>query len=263
VLDDEDLRYVYGMGRIAQVDGADTYYYLTDGLGSTMALTDEAGDVVNDYDYDVFGALRDSSGSQDNDFTFAGEQIDGSTGLHYLRARYYDRLSGRLVSEDPIPSSIGLPSTEARFVYVLNNPANLLDPSGMCAFGVPCPKPVKRAKDWVVNKAVDEIKKPANIASAVQAVSGFVITKACPLALTGPAAAAACGVASLAYAGATIYKWHESCEKARSGEYNDVQTKLAQILDATPLPGIVTKPIITKLGYELAKAIPWEIEGCD
>ena len=104
VLDDEDLRYVYGMGRIAQVDGADTYYYLTDGLGSTMALTDEAGDVVNDYDYDVFGALRDSSGSQDNDFTFAGEQIDGSTGLHYLRARYYDRLSGRLVSEDPIPA---------------------------------------------------------------------------------------------------------------------------------------------------------------
>jgi hypothetical protein len=41
--------------------------------------------VVNTYDYDVFGALRDSSGAQANDFTFAGEQVDGSTGLQYLR----------------------------------------------------------------------------------------------------------------------------------------------------------------------------------
>ena len=68
------LTYVYGIGRIAQVSGSGTHYYLSDGLGSTMALTDADGDVVNGYDYDVFGALRDSSGSQPNDFTFAGEQ---------------------------------------------------------------------------------------------------------------------------------------------------------------------------------------------
>jgi YD repeat-containing protein len=53
VLDDEDLRYVSGAGRIAQV-GASTHYYLSDGLGSTMALADEDGDVLNDYDYDVY-----------------------------------------------------------------------------------------------------------------------------------------------------------------------------------------------------------------
>jgi hypothetical protein len=62
VLDDEDLRYVYGIGCISQVSGSATHYYLSDGLGSTMALTDADGAVVNDYDYDVFGALRDSSG---------------------------------------------------------------------------------------------------------------------------------------------------------------------------------------------------------
>jgi RHS repeat-associated protein len=65
-----------------------------------MALTDEDGDVVNDYDYDVFGALRGSSGTQENEFTFAGEQGDGSSGLQYLRARYYDPLTGRFVSQD-------------------------------------------------------------------------------------------------------------------------------------------------------------------
>jgi hypothetical protein len=38
------------------VGASETHYYLTDGLGSTLALTDEAGDIVNTYDYDVFGA---------------------------------------------------------------------------------------------------------------------------------------------------------------------------------------------------------------
>ena len=40
VLDDGDLMYVHGLGRVSQVDSSDvTHYYLTDGLGSTMALT--------------------------------------------------------------------------------------------------------------------------------------------------------------------------------------------------------------------------------
>jgi RHS repeat-associated protein len=128
VLDDEDLRYVYGIGRIAQVSGSSTHYYLSDGLGSTMALTDADGDVVNDYDYDVFGGLRDSSGSQDNDFTFAGEQVDGSTGLQYLRARYYDMAVGRFVSRDPIVPAAGL--ANSLYLYGWNNPSTLIDPTG-------------------------------------------------------------------------------------------------------------------------------------
>ena len=153
VLDDEDLHYVYGLGRIAQVDGSDMYYYLSDGLGSTMALTDEAGDLVNDYDYDVFGALRDSSGAQDNDCTFTGEQVDGSTGLQYLRARYYDVATGRFSNMDPLAGIAGLPLSQNRYTYVLNNPTNLTDPSGLCIGPVPCPKPIKKvgkgAKNFV------------------------------------------------------------------------------------------------------------------
>ena len=38
----------------------------------------------------MFSAVRNLIGSQPNDFTFAGEQVDGFTGLQYLRARYYD-----------------------------------------------------------------------------------------------------------------------------------------------------------------------------
>ncbi len=36
----------------------ETFYYLTYCLGSTMALTDDAGAVDTTWDYDVFGAVR-------------------------------------------------------------------------------------------------------------------------------------------------------------------------------------------------------------
>ncbi len=89
VILDDGSQYVYGAGLVAQVSGANTYYYLADGLGSTMATTDASGAVVNSYTYDVYGKTTASSGAQANDFQFAGQQTD-PTGLQYLRARYYD-----------------------------------------------------------------------------------------------------------------------------------------------------------------------------
>jgi RHS repeat-associated protein len=148
-LDDETYQYLYDVGRIAQVGASETHYYLTDGLGSTLALTDEAGDLVNTYDYDVFGASRAETGSQANDFTFTGEQVDAGTGLQYLRARYYDVKTGRFASRDPLSGIMGLPPSQNRFPYVMNAPTNLLDPSGLCVFGAPCPKPMKTATDFV------------------------------------------------------------------------------------------------------------------
>jgi RHS repeat-associated protein len=117
------------------VGASETHYYLTDGLGSTLALTDEAGDIVNTYDYDVFGALRAETGSQANDFTFAGEQVDAGTGLQYLRARYYDAEAGRFVSRDPLAASPFWMQHD--FAYASSNPLNLVDPLGLCGWTDP------------------------------------------------------------------------------------------------------------------------------
>jgi len=122
VLDDGAFKYVYGLGRIAEVSGSNTYYYLTDGLGSVMALCNSSGTVLNSYEYDVFGAVRSSTGSTANAFTFTGEQTDASTGLEYLRARYYDSASGRFISSDPAGGG---------YPYGANNPARMFDPSGL------------------------------------------------------------------------------------------------------------------------------------
>jgi len=86
---------------------------------------------VNTYNYDVFGAIRSSTGTQANAFKFTGEQVDGSTGLQYLRARYYDMATGRFVSKDPLAGTSTFPLSQNRYNYVINSPLNLVDPSGL------------------------------------------------------------------------------------------------------------------------------------
>jgi RHS repeat-associated protein len=96
-----------------------------------MVLNDASGNVVDPYDYDVFGALRATTGTQPNSFTYTGEQTDTSTGLQYLRARYYDPAVGRFIGRDPLAGLIGAPSTLNRYADAFNNPVRLTDPAGL------------------------------------------------------------------------------------------------------------------------------------
>jgi RHS repeat-associated protein len=128
VLDDGN-QYLYGAGLVAQKQSGNWYYYLSDGLGSTMKTVDSSGNVVNAYEYDIYGAKTSSSGSQSNEFDFAGQQTDGSTGLQYLRARYYDPGTGMFASRDPLSKMPG--STGSEFGYGDASPANMVDPSGL------------------------------------------------------------------------------------------------------------------------------------
>jgi RHS repeat-associated protein len=136
IIDDGSLAYVYGLGRISQVASDDTtFYHLSDGLASTMALTDASGNVVNTYDYDVFGSVSSQTGSQPNEFQFTGEQVDSTTALQYLRARYYDPTAGRFLSRDPFAGLAGVPQSLNRYPYVLNNPVLYRDPYGYWGLG--------------------------------------------------------------------------------------------------------------------------------
>jgi RHS repeat-associated protein len=116
-------RYVYGLDLLTRIDGADEEWYLYDGLGSTTGLADDTGTVTGTYEYDVFGAVRSHTGDA-TEWSYTGEQHD-ATGLEYLRARYYDALTGRLLSVDPIPAT-------QRYPYVGQNPTNYTDSSGLC-----------------------------------------------------------------------------------------------------------------------------------
>lgn len=67
-------------------------------------------------------------------YGYTGREPDG-TGLVYYRARYYQPELGRFISRDPLGLAAGINP----YSYVNNNPANLVDPSGLLAsraFGV-------------------------------------------------------------------------------------------------------------------------------
>ncbi len=127
----QENRYVYGNDLIAILDSVDVpAYYHVDGLGSTRALSDGGAHRTDYYSYDVFGATRAHVGSSVQDFTFTGEQADPTTGLFFLRARYYDPIAGRFVSRDAFPALAQKIQSLNRYAYVENNPTGFRDPSG-------------------------------------------------------------------------------------------------------------------------------------
>ncbi|HNQ95591.1 MAG TPA: hypothetical protein PKK96_03575 [Anaerolineales bacterium] len=87
VLNDGTNQYIYGLGRIAQVNTT-TDYFLTDALGSARQLTNGQGQVTLANAYDPYGVLAQTAGSAQTSYGFTGEQTDPS-GMVYLRARYY------------------------------------------------------------------------------------------------------------------------------------------------------------------------------
>lgn len=127
------------------------YYYLFDGLGSTAALTDSSGAVVNTYSYDPYGKTKSSTGTVANPWQFGGSYgayHDADTGLYKIGHRYYESGLGRWTQQDPavVGSTIllgnhlpnnpsagcaGNPMSLNRYAYADLNPTNSTDPRGL------------------------------------------------------------------------------------------------------------------------------------
>jgi RHS repeat-associated protein len=103
------------------------YYFLADGPGNVVGLVDAYGSLVNEYRYGPFGEAETVRETVAQPFRFTGRELDAETGLYYFRARYYDPLVGRFVSEDPLGLKAGLNV----YAYLGNDPVNGRDPSGM------------------------------------------------------------------------------------------------------------------------------------
>ena len=122
-----------GTGLISQTRGTTTNYFLQDGQGSTRGLVSTTGTVTDSYSYTAFGKLFSSIGTTTNSYRYTGQQLDTSTGLYSLRARYYNPALGRFLSGDTYPVNLGNPVELNRYVYTANRPINLSDPSGKVA----------------------------------------------------------------------------------------------------------------------------------
>ncbi len=128
--------YIFFVGqRIAQNTGSthSTAVYLhTDHLGSTRLCTNASGDSSGTCDYEPFGEVQAPSGcSVPTKFRFAGMEFDDETQLYHTWFRSYDPSQGRWMSVDPLPGHPEDPQTLNRYVYVRNDPVNLIDPFGL------------------------------------------------------------------------------------------------------------------------------------
>jgi RHS repeat-associated protein len=78
--------------------------------------------------YDPFGNLvSEKTPGFHNPLMYMGREYDRTTGLYYVRNRWYDPAVGRFISEDPIGLSGGINV----YAYALNSPTNLRDPMGL------------------------------------------------------------------------------------------------------------------------------------
>jgi RHS repeat-associated protein len=146
LLEDGLQRYVYGPGGIAYATSLDgsalSYAYHLDGQGSVRALTTGAStptSVLFNTSYDPFGvqveAYTEGSGTN-QPFGYTGAYRDPTTGtaaevqLTYLRARWYNPLSGRFIERDSEFGDKQTPNSLHRYSYGMNNPLAFQDPTG-------------------------------------------------------------------------------------------------------------------------------------
>ena len=126
--------YTYGLQRISQyqsIEGAWTAsFYGYDGAGSVRQLTNTAGVVTDEYEYDAYGNSFTKTGTTPNVYLYRGEQYDSDLALYYLRARYYNPNTDRFLSRDPLNGNAFDPKTLHKYLYAGGDPINSIDPMG-------------------------------------------------------------------------------------------------------------------------------------
>jgi RHS repeat-associated protein len=139
------LIYGNGIDEVIRVDkyngpASTPYYFHSNGIGSTTAITDANGNIVERVDYDIYGlpTFKDAAGnvitksSIGNNILFQGREYDPELNLYYFRARYYCPIMGRFLQTDPM----GYADSMNLYQGFNMNPGNFVDPYGLAIINV-------------------------------------------------------------------------------------------------------------------------------
>lgn len=129
----EETYYYYGNGLTAQDNGTDYLTYHFNNVGSTMAVTDEKGNIAGTYEYSPYGQILHKEGNANITFLYNGQYgvATDENGLYYMRARYYNVDIKRFINQDVLTGTLERISSLNRYAYVEGNPINYLDPFGL------------------------------------------------------------------------------------------------------------------------------------
>ena len=128
VLADATHTYLYGQERIAQ-ENVVIEYFLGDALGSVRQLVDGAAEVTLTQSYKPYGSVLSISGSGETSSGFTGQWLD-DTGLQFLRARYLNTQTGKLLTKDTWKGIDSIPLSNNAWLYGYSNPIRYIDPTG-------------------------------------------------------------------------------------------------------------------------------------
>ncbi|MFO0775967.1 MAG: RHS repeat-associated core domain-containing protein [Nitrospiraceae bacterium] len=122
---------------LTRTDSVGARGFLSDALGTTIALVDNTGIVQTTYTYEPFGSVNRAGQASQNAFKYTGRE-DDATGLYYYRARYYHPRLQRFISEDPI----GFGGKDWNlYQYTGSNPIKYTDPTGLETYR--CRRPLR------------------------------------------------------------------------------------------------------------------------
>ena len=123
-----------------------------DGNGNIIAWTSETGGVLQRIDYDPFGNTLTKNGSFPDEekltFGFSTKYEDNETGLLYYGYRYYDPVTGRWPSRDPIEEEGGI----NLYGMVENSAINYVDKNGLTILNILDKYLSSKIQDYIENK---------------------------------------------------------------------------------------------------------------
>ncbi len=128
-------------------DPLETRYLHKDHLGGIESITNEQGNLVQQFSYDPHGKRRAVNWTDDDNVSnpaiyqfdtqrgFTGHEHLDEVGLIHMNGRVYDPTLGRFISADPFVQFPDNGQSLNRYSYVLNNPLSYSDPSGFLSLG--------------------------------------------------------------------------------------------------------------------------------
>ncbi len=115
---------------ISMRQNGESFYYHKDALRSITGLSNGNQDLVNSYEYDIYGKCKKAKEEIYNPYQFTGRELESMTNMYYIRTRWYEPETGRFLIKDDFYGAIGRPVSLNQYIYVENSPVNYLDPSG-------------------------------------------------------------------------------------------------------------------------------------